>query len=221
MGIAENIANIKNNLPPDVCLVAVSKTKPIEMLMEAYNSGHKDLGENKVQELLAKYEALPKDINWHFIGHLQSNKVKYIAPFIHLLHGVDSIKLLKTISKEGLKNDRVIQCLLQIKIAEEDSKFGLAPHQVRELISSDVLNNLPGVKVVGLMGMATNTENIDKIKSEFASLKSLFDKLKGTPFLPDFNIISMGMSGDFKEAIACGSNMIRIGSSIFGQRFYP
>lgn len=221
MNIAENLASIKNHIPNEVCLVAVSKTKPNELLMEAYNAGQRDLGENKVQELTAKFEALPKDIKWHFIGHLQTNKVKYIAPFVHLIHGVDSFKLLKTIHKEGIKNNRSIPCLLQVKIAEEESKFGLSGKEINEILNSEELKELTGVKVLGLMGMATNTENEQKIKEEFIQLKSFFDELKSKDNpIADIQILSMGMSGDYELAIECGSNMVRIGSSIFGERHY-
>lgn len=221
MNIADNLDRIKKSIPPEVCLVAVSKTKPNASIQEAYNVGHRDFGENKVQELVSKWEKLPKDIKWHFIGHLQSNKVKYIAPFVHLLHGVDSFKLLKTINKEGLKNDRKIDCLLQVKIAEEDSKFGLSMEEVRSLYKNNVMLDLPNVRVVGLMGMGTNTYDLESVKNEFLSLKSFFNELKESTFTSnEITILSMGMSGDYSLAIDCGSNMVRVGSSIFGQREY-
>lgn len=219
MNIADNLQNIKNTIPENVQLVAVSKTKPNRLIMEAYESGHRDFGENKVQDLTQKWEALPKDINWHFIGHLQSNKAKYIAPFVHLIHGVDSIKLLKAINKEGQKNGRIIHCLLQVKIAEEDAKFGLSMEEVRLLFESDATTDLPYVKIIGLMGMATNTPDIEKVKTEFISLKENFDALNKEG-VASLSTLSMGMSGDYVLAIDCGSNMVRVGSSIFGHREY-
>lgn len=221
MNIADNLQNIKNTIPENVKLVAVSKTKPNELIQDAYAAGHRDFGENKVQELTQKWETLPKDIQWHFIGHLQSNKVKYIAPFVHLLHGVDSLKLLKTINKEGLKNNRTILCLLQVKIAEEDSKFGLSMEEIRSIFDGDFLIGLPHVKVDGLMGMATNTSDIEKVKTEFLSLKSFFHVLNENLIdSSKLKTLSMGMSNDYLMAIDCGSNMVRVGSSIFGHRNY-
>ncbi|MFY0686111.1 MAG: YggS family pyridoxal phosphate-dependent enzyme [Cyclobacteriaceae bacterium] len=202
-------------------LIAVSKTKPNNLIEAAYNMGHRDFGENKVQELVRKHEELPQDINWHMIGHLQRNKVKFIAPFVHLIHSVDSFKLLKEISKEGIKNERSVQVLLQVHIAEETSKHGFSSQEISELLNPDILSDLTGIRVIGLMGMATNTTDTEKIKSEFTFLKSLFDKLKAvkSPQV-DMQELSMGMSGDYQIALACGATMVRIGSSIFGERNY-
>jgi PLP dependent protein len=218
--IGQKIAAIKNELPPNVTLVAVSKTKPNEAILEAYQSGQKQFGENKVQELVAKYEALPKDIEWHLIGHLQSNKVKYIAPFVALIHAVDSLKLLKEIDKQAEKNNRVIDCLLQFHIAKEDTKFGLDMNEANELLSSHEYQSIKNIRVVGVMGMATFTENTEQIAHEFTQLKSTFDGLKNTFFKDQqtFKEVSMGMSGDYKVAVQCGSTMVRIGSTIFGER---
>jgi PLP dependent protein len=218
--IGQKIAAIKNELPPNVTLVAVSKTKPNEAILEAYQSGQKQFGENKVQELVAKYEALPKDIEWHLIGHLQSNKVKYIAPFVALIHAVDSLKLLKEIDKQAEKNNRVIDCLLQFHIAKEDTKFGLDMNEANELLSSHEYQSMKNIRVVGVMGMATFTENTEQIAHEFTQLKSIFDGLKNTFFKNQqtFKEVSMGMSGDYKIAVQCGSTMVRIGSTIFGER---
>lgn len=219
MSIQENLNQIKSELPPHVTLVAVSKTKPVSVIMEAYNAGQRVFGENKIQEMVEKYERMPKDIEWHMIGHVQRNKVKYMAPFVHLIHGVDNIKLLKEINKEAKKNHRVINCLLQIKIASEDSKFGMAPDEAPEIIQSKSFSELKNINVIGFMGMATFTEDQNQIEQEFRVLKTTFDNLKT---LETFNFkpttISMGMSGDYKLAIACGSTMIRVGSSIFGNR---
>ncbi len=222
MQIADNIKKIKAELPERVKLVAVSKTKPNEDIMQAYNAGHQIFGENKVQDLLKKYEELPKDIEWHFIGHLQSNKVKYIAPFVDLIHAVDSLKLLKTIDKEGAKNNRKINCLLQMHIAEEETKFGLSFEEIIEILNSETYKELKFARITGLMGMATNTKNEKQIHKEFSYLKSCFDKLKTDFFNEDskFVILSSGMSGDFKIAVEEGSNMVRIGSLIFGARNY-
>ncbi len=217
MSITENIKNIKAELPASVTLVAVSKTKPNEAIEEAYATGQRVFGENKVQELVSKYEALPKDIEWHMIGHLQTNKVKYIAPFVSLIHGVDSLKLLKEINKQGAKHNRKIPVLLQMHIAEEDTKFGLNEEELNEIIS--VIKDFSNVEIRGLMGMATFTEDQDKITREFNSLKFIFDKVNNQKEL-GFNVLSMGMSGDYNLAISCGSTMIRVGSSIFGARNY-
>ena len=216
MNITENIQKIKLEIPETVTLVAVSKTKPNEDILEAYNSGQHIFGENKVQELVQKYEDLPKDIKWHFIGHLQSNKVKYIAPFVHLIHAVDSFKLLKEINKQGINNGRTINCLLQVKIAQEESKFGLDFDEAAFLF--DEAKNLKGVHIVGFMGMATFTENQEQLKSEFESLANYFELQKALH--PQIDTLSMGMSGDYQLAIENGSNMVRIGSSIFGERNY-
>ncbi len=220
MDIAKNIQGIKAELPANVSLIAVSKRKPNEAILTAYNAGHKAFGENIVQDLQKKHEVLPKDIEWHFIGHLQSNKVKYIAPFVFLIHSVDSLKLLKIINKEGLKNKRIIHCLLQIHIAEEDTKFGLSPDDLAKLLQSEEYKTLENIKIKGLMGMATNTSDKIQVRAEFAALKKQFDIIKNSFFKDDadFDTLSMGMSGDYKIAVEEGSNMIRVGSSIFGER---
>ena len=212
MGISKNIQNIKKELPNQISLVAVSKNQSYSKIMEVYESGHRIFGENKVQELVEKHEKLPKDIKWHMIGHLQSNKVKYIAPFVDLIHSVDSKKLLKEINKRASQNNRIIDCLLQIHIAVEKTKFGLLEKDVNEILS--LKNQYKNVNIKGLMGMATFTNNKTQIKDEFNYLLSVFNKYKV------LNTLSMGMSGDYKIAIECGSNMIRIGSSIFGTRNY-
>lgn len=218
--IKQNLLNIQSQLPKNVTLVAVSKTKPAGYLMEAYNAGQRVFGENYVQELVEKHEALPKDIQWHFIGHLQSRKVKLIAPFVNLIHGVDSLKLLHEINKEAQKNNRVIDCLLQIFIAEEESKFGLDEKELTEILSSEEFKNLKNIRIIGLMGMATFTDNRNQIQKEFDHLKTIFDKLKTLPKTQNLQptTLSMGMSGDYQLAIECGSTMVRIGSSIFGVR---
>jgi pyridoxal phosphate enzyme (YggS family) len=220
--IAHNISNIQSQLPSNVLLIAVSKTKPIPDIEEAYDEGVRDFGENKVQELTEKYEALPKDISWHFIGHLQRNKVKYIAPFVSLIHAVDSFKLLSTIEKEAAKHNRTINCLLQFHIAEEDSKFGLTYKDAVDLIEKYTAANMQHVGICGVMGMATYTDNTEQVKSEFATLRSYFDRLKNDYFETQHNFkhISMGMSQDFPIAVQEGSTMVRIGSIIFGERNY-
>jgi len=222
MSIAENIDQIKSKLPASVQLVAVSKTKPSEFLREAYNQGQRAFGENKVQEMVGKYEELPKDIQWHFIGHLQTNKVKYIAPFVHLIHGVDSFKLLKSIDAEAKKIDRVIPCLLQFHIAEEDTKFGFSTDEALEMLNSEEFKSLKHVNISGVMGMATFTNDDNQVRKEFAFLKTILAKLKSEYFAeaPDFKEISMGMSGDYRIAVEEGSTMVRIGSTIFGERQY-
>jgi hypothetical protein len=221
MSIAQNLAFIKSTIPSPVTLIAVTKTHPIEKLMEVYAAGHKVFGENKVQELCDKYEVLPKDIEWHLIGHLQSNKVKYIAPFVALIHSVDSIKLLQEINKQAAKNNRVINCLLQIYIANEDTKFGLSFSEAKQLMESNEFKQLCNIKIVGLMGMATNTEDTNQIRREFKSLKTFFDSLKNNSTANfQLSILSMGMSSDYKMAIEEGSTMVRVGSSIFGERTY-
>lgn len=221
MTVAQRIVELKNNIPPNVTLVAVSKTKPVELILEAYQSKHKIFGENKVQELTAKYEALPKDIEWHLIGHLQSNKVKFIAPFVSLIHSVDSLKLLSEINKQALKSNRVINCLLQIYIAKEETKFGLSETEAIELLINVEFLTMHNINIVGLMGMASNTNDTEVVKKEFKSLKLFFEKLK-TELKPSINLnlqhISMGMSSDYKLAIEQGSTMIRVGSSLFGER---
>ncbi|HTJ52223.1 MAG TPA: YggS family pyridoxal phosphate-dependent enzyme [Cyclobacteriaceae bacterium] len=220
MNIKNNITEIKHNLPAACKLIAVSKTKPNELILEAYSGGQRLFGENKVQELTDKYESLPKDIEWHMIGHLQSNKVKYIAPFVGLIHGVDSIKLLEEINKQGSKVNRVIPCLLQVHIAEEETKFGFSEAELLEAIQSPVVATLKNINVVGLMGMATFTDNTDQIRREFKSLKMLFDKVKALKLTDQVVMqeLSMGMSGDYKIAVEEGSTMVRVGSSIFGGR---
>jgi PLP dependent protein len=223
MSIKENLLLVKNTfVNPDCLLVAVSKTHPIESIMEAYKQGVRDFGENKVQELTEKQAQLPEDIRWHFIGHLQTNKVKYIAPFIHLIHGVDSIKLLTEINKQAEKTDRTINCLLQVYIAKEESKFGLNEAELEELVQSEVVKSLSNVKIVGLMGMATNTDKEETVRQEFRNLKSIFDKLKTKPLPSNFDLkeISMGMSGDYLIAQEEGSTMVRIGTAVFGEREY-
>ena len=216
MDIAANIKRYKEELGEKVTLVAISKTKPNSDILKAYEAGQRIFGENKVQELTDKWEALPKDIEWHMVGHVQRNKVKYMAPFVKLIHAVDSLKLLKEINKEAKKNERTINCLLQIKIAQEDSKFGLSIVQAKELLSSENLLSYKNVKIVGLMGMATYTDDTEQVKKEFQKLKEVFDDIKKEK--EDFKILSMGMSGDYKIAVECGSTMVRIGSSIFGER---
>jgi pyridoxal phosphate enzyme (YggS family) len=216
MSIKSNLLEIKSSLPENVILVAVSKTKPISDLMEAYEAGQRIFGENKIQEMAEKFEQMPKDIEWHMIGHIQTNKVKFMAPFVSLIHGVDSLKLLEEINKQALKNNRIIDCLLQIHIAEEDTKFGLHETELNDLLHSETFKNLKNIKTKGLMGMATFTENQDQIKKEFLHLKSIFDQISIQNH--DFSILSMGMSGDYQLAIDSGSTMVRIGSSIFGGR---
>jgi pyridoxal phosphate enzyme (YggS family) len=207
-------------MPAHCTLVAVSKTKPAEAIKEAYDAGQRIFGENKAQELTGKYETLPKDIQWHMIGHLQSNKVKYIAPFVSLIHSVDSFKLLEEINKQGVKVNRVIPCLLQVHIAEEETKFGFSEEEILDLLKTASFNTLNNIKVVGLMGMATFTDNVDQVRKEFRSLKTIFEKLKSSslPSQIEMEELSMGMSGDYKIAIEEGSTMVRVGSAIFGNR---
>lgn len=222
MGIAENIQQIVTEISPAARLIAVTKTKPVEMLMEAYQVGFKRYGENKVQEMVGKYEQMPKDIEWHLIGHLQSNKVKYMASFVAMIHSVDSLKLLQEINKQAAKNNRVIDCLLQVFIAQEETKFGLSEEELRELLLSDELKSMQNVRIVGLMGMASNTDDEDQVRLEFRGLKQLFDKLKSRaadfPANVDLKEISMGMSGDYPIAVEEGSTLVRVGSAIFGSR---
>ncbi|SFB93220.1 hypothetical protein SAMN04487907_1011232 [Zunongwangia mangrovi] len=218
MSIAENIKKYTEELPDTVDLVAISKTKPNEDIMEAYEVGQRIFGENKIQEMTDKWEALPKDIEWHMVGHVQRNKVKYMAPYVGLIHAVDSLKLLKEVNKQAKKHDRVIRCLLQIKIAEEDSKFGISAGEAEEILQSADYNAFENVAVVGLMGMATNTENDDKVAEEFDYLHSVFKDFRVK--YPAIKELSMGMSGDYKIAVKHGSTMVRIGSSIFGARNY-
>ncbi len=216
MDIKENTLFLLNQLPIEIQLVAVSKTKSNEAILESYRAGQRIFGENKVQEMTGKYEVLPKDILWHMIGHVQSNKVKYMAPFVDLIHGVDSLKLVKEINKQGLKNNRIINCLLQIHIAKESTKFGLSKIECIEALA--VTQSLKNVRIKGLMGMATYTDDKSQIEQEFEGLKELYDQLAKQ--YKEFEILSMGMSGDYEIAIAKGSNMIRVGSKIFGQRNY-
>ena len=218
MNIAENIKSFKAEIPEEVTLVAVSKTKPESDILEAYNAGQRIFGENKIQEMTEKWENLPKDIKWHMLGHVQRNKVKYIAEYVNLIHAVDSLKLLKEIEKQAKKYDRTIECLLQIKIAEEDTKYGIDVDEANRILQSQAYRDMTHVKVVGLMGMATFTEKEEKIRKEFSFLKTTFDTFKSRyNFL---HTLSMGMSGDYKIAIDCGSSMIRVGSAIFGKRNY-
>ena len=216
--IASRINHIKEQIPDKVTLIAVSKTKPNELIQEGMSSGHLDFGENKVQELVSKYENLPKNIRWHMIGHLQRNKVKYIAPFVYMIHGVDSAKLLKEIDKQGKKHNRKINCLLQFHIASENTKFGFSLNEIESLHKEKFFNSLHYINICGVMGMATFTDDDDMIRREFNNLKSYFEKLKTHFNTNYFEIISMGMSGDYPIAIECGSNMIRVGSAIFGER---
>ena len=215
--VNEKIESIKKELPKGVELIAVSKTKPVEMIQQGLKSGHLDFGENKVQEMVHKHASLPKNIRWHMIGHLQRNKVKYIAPFVHLIHGADSKKLLDEINKQGLKNNKTINCLLQFHIARESTKFGFSIKEIREIIDSQYHLNWRNINIQGVMGMATFTTDKNQIKAEFGLLKEYFEELK-TIFGENFKTLSMGMSGDYLEAISKGSNMIRIGSDIFGKR---
>ncbi len=222
ISVSENLNKLRQELPSGITLVAVTKTHAPEVILEAYNQGQRVFGENKVQELVEKAEVLPRDIEWHMIGHLQRNKVKFIAPFVSLIHGVDTLKLLRAINKEGAKCERIISCLLQVHIADEDSKFGLAPGEVPELLGSEAYRSLENVRIRGLMGMATFTDDEEQVAAEFAGLKRLFDEIKAQFFSHDtgFDTLSMGMSGDYHLAIAQGSNMVRIGSAIFGERHY-
>ena len=220
--ITKNLQDIKASLPENVTLVAVSKTKPIADLQEAYDAGQRIFGENKIQEMVDKFDALPKDIKWHMIGHLQSNKVKYMAHFVDLIHGVDKFKTLKEINKQAKKHNRVINCLLQARIAKEDTKFGLSFNEIETILESTELNDLENIKIVGFMGMATFTEDQEQLKEEFLLLKNFFDKHKKNTVTDNckLSVLSMGMSGDYKLAIQNGSSMIRVGSSIFGNRNY-
>jgi pyridoxal phosphate enzyme (YggS family) len=222
MNIAGNIDSIKKKLPKGVKLVAVSKTKPNEDILEAYHAGHKIFGENKVKDLVQKYEQLPKDIEWHFIGHPQTNKVKYIAPLVSLIHGVDSLKLLKIIDNEAKKNKRQIECLLQFHIAEEETKFGLTLNEAREILGSNEFKSYKNVIVTGVMGMATYTDDREQIRNEFKMLNTIFNTLKNEYFsgVKKFGEISMGMSDDYQIAVEEGSTLIRVGSKIFGERNY-
>ena len=216
--IAKNLQTIRQSIPENVTLVAVSKTKPISDLQEGYNAGQRIFGENKIQEMVSKYDALPKDIQWHMIGHLQSNKVKYMAHFVDLIHGVDSLKLLNEINKQAEKHQRIINCLIQLKIAQEDTKFGISYEEAKIMLRSEEVKKLNNIEIVGVMGMASYTQDKIQIKKEFKTLKINFDNLK--KIAKNLMILSMGMSGDYKLAIENGSTMIRLGSSIFGTRNY-
>ena len=218
MSISENIKKYQGSLPKNTTLVAVSKTKPVSSLLEAYDAGQRVFGENKIQEMASKWEEMPKDIQWHMIGHVQTNKVKYMAPFVALIHTVDSLKLLREINKQAAKHDRVINCLLQIKIAEEEHKFGLDHHDALLLLAKDIQATLPHVSIVGLMGMASFTDNKTQIETEFKKLSTLHQKFIKQH--PQLTVLSMGMSSDYTLALDHGSTMVRIGSSIFGARNY-
>lgn len=218
MSISDNLKKIQNSLSDGVTLVAVSKTKPIESIQEAYEIGQRVFGENKVQELCDKYEALPKDIQWHLIGHLQTNKVKYVAPFVSLIHAVDSRKLTKEIQKRAGQNEKIIDILVQLRIAKEETKFGLPYAEATDLLTALNAGEFPNVRVVGLMAMASNTENQEQIREEFTGLKTFFDQQK--TLNSNLQHLSMGMSGDYPLAINCGSNMVRVGSAIFSSRNY-
>ena len=221
MSINTNLQSIKTQLPEHVTLVAVSKTKPLEDLQAAYQAGQRIFGENKVQEMVEKYDNLPKDIAWHMIGHLQRNKVKYMAHFVDLIHGVDNLNLLIEINKQAKKHNRIINCLIQVKIAQEDSKFGLSTKELENLLKNNTLNTLENIKIIGVMGMATFTEDTKQIRNEFMLLKQQFELYKTVKTHNiDLQEISMGMSGDYKLAIDCGSTMVRVGSAIFGNRNY-
>ncbi len=216
--IAENLNKVKETLAPNVTLVAVSKTKTIPELMEAYNAGQRVFGENKIQEMVEKHGQMPEDVEWHMIGHVQNNKVKYMAPFVSLIHGVDSLKLLKEINKQAVRNERTIDCLLQIKIAKEESKFGMDAQVAETLLTSDDIKELKNVRILGLMGMATFTQDKEQLASEFTYLNTFFQHLR--QHHPELTVLSMGMSGDYPLAIAHGSTMVRVGSAIFGARNY-
>ncbi len=222
MIIKNNIEEILQTLPKGCKLIAVSKTHPPETVLEAYRAGQRVFGENKVQELSAKYETLPKDIEWHLIGHLQTNKVKYIAPFVHLIHSIDSLKLLQEVNKQAQKNNRIVQCLLQVHIAKEESKFGFSTEEVLNLMAAPELRAMTSIKIIGLMGMATLTTDTEQIRAEFKSLKNLFDQLskKDLPTTVAMQELSMGMSSDYTLAVQEGSTMVRVGSAIFGTRNY-
>ena len=216
--VNKNVLRIISDIPKNVKLIAISKTKSAEDIMMAYETGQRLFGENKIQEMSAKYEDLPKDIKWHMVGHVQSNKIKYMAPYVDLIHGIDSLKSIKILNKEGVKNNRILNCLLQLKISKEESKFGLGEKQFKEIIYSDEYKEMKNVKIKGLMAMASNTNEKSIIRSEFVHAKKIFDEINNED--KSFEILSMGMSNDYKIAIECGSNMIRLGSLIFGERNY-
>ena len=223
MSLQRNLKEIADKIPAGVTLIAVSKTQPAEKISELYAAGHRVFGENRAQELATKYAALPKDIQWHMIGHLQTNKIKYIAPFVHLIHSVDTENLLSEINRQGSKLGRVIPCLLQVHIAEEETKFGFSPDEVGQLLASPGLKEMKNVSVRGLMGMATFTSDEGQVRREFRMLRSLFEKLKGNALPPGVAMkeLSIGMSGDFQIAIEEGSTMVRVGTAIFGERIKP
>ncbi len=220
MSITQNLLKIKSQIPENMTLVAVSKTKPVADLMEAYEAGQRIFGENKIQEMTEKWENMPKDIKWQMIGHVQTNKVKFMAEYVNLIHGIDSLKLLEEINKQAKKHNRIIDCLLQMHIAEEETKFGLNEQELNEILTSESFKNLQNIQIVGLMGMATFTDNQSQIKKEFQNLKTIFNRLIEQPTTHNLQptTLSMGMSGDYQLAIDCGSTMVRIGSSIFGTR---
>lgn len=222
MSIAENLKQVLSELPGGVRLVAVSKFHPNEAIEEAYRAGQRVFGESKAQEMTAKYESLPKDIEWHFIGHLQTNKIKYIVPYVALIHGIDSYKLLSEVNKQAAKAGRTVNCLLQLHIAREETKFGFSFDECREMLAAGEWKELANIRICGLMGMATNTDNIEQIESEFCSLHNFFQEVKSTWFAgaDTFCELSMGMSHDYREAIANGSTLVRVGSKIFGERVY-
>ncbi|PCH76974.1 MAG: YggS family pyridoxal phosphate-dependent enzyme [Flavobacteriaceae bacterium] len=215
MSIGENLVKIRHNIPKNISLVAVSKTKPTSDILEAYEAGQRVFGENKIQEMVSKFEELPKDIQWHMIGHLQRNKVKYMAHFVDLIHGVDSLKTLKEINKQAASHRRTIGCLLQIKIAKEETKFGIPPNQITEILESEEFKSLENIQIKGFMGMASFTDDSSVVRSEFDFLKQQYDLFSNRY---NFDTLSMGMSGDYPLAISCGSNMVRVGSAIFGHR---
>jgi PLP dependent protein len=220
MNIKNNINYFRQKLTPGCQLIAVSKTQPPEKIVEVYDAGQRAFGENKVQELVPKHESLPKDIEWHMIGHLQSNKVKYIAPFVHLIHSIDSVSLLQEVNRQGRKNNRVIPCLLQVFIADEKTKYGFSEDEVMELITSSAFPDLKNIAVKGLMGMATFTDDMEKVRAEFRKLKEFFDRLRENALPPNVQMeeLSMGMSADFEIAMEAGSTLVRIGTAIFGDR---
>ena len=222
MSIADNLKQVLAELPQGVRLVAVSKFHPNEAIEEAYRAGQRIFGESKVQDMTAKYESLPKDIEWHFIGHLQSNKIKYMIPYVAMIHGIDTYKLLAEVNKQAVKAGRTANCLLQIHVAQEETKFGFSPEECREMLDTGEWKALTNVRICGLMGMASNTDNIEQINREFCLLDRLFNELKETWFAgsDDFRELSMGMSHDYHEAIAAGSTLVRVGSKIFGERNY-
>lgn len=220
--VKENLETVRKSIPSGVLLVAVSKTKPVEDLQEAYDAGQRVFGENHALEMRDKHEVLPKDIDWHFIGHLQTNKIKYIVQYVRLIHSIDTFNLLQAVNKEAVKHDRVVDCLLQFHIAEEETKFGLSMEEAEEILNSDIFKAMKNVRICGVMGMATNTDNMTQVRKEFHHLKEIFDTLKAKYFADckGFKEISMGMSHDYPIAIEEGSTMVRVGSKIFGERVY-